>query len=95
MLLIALTGLATLSRLWFTETETRLQIAAFLAFAVCVEWVLKPRIGIRPKWPLMIITGCFTTGAIILTRWHLKGLCPHTWPQCPEPLEALLALSGL
>jgi hypothetical protein len=93
--LIGLASLAALSRYTLTFTESRWQIAAFWLVVVCAEWYVKPRVGIKPQWLLALSTCACTTGAIILVRWHIKGLCPHTWPQCPSPMAGVLHSLGV
>ncbi len=87
-LVLALSGLAALSRYQLATVLSRHQIAAFAVAAVSVELLIKPRLGIRPSWLMAIATTACTTAAIIATRWSMKGLCPHTWPRCPDPIAA-------
>jgi hypothetical protein len=84
----AITAAAALSRLTLTGTESRKHILAFWILAVTVEAVIKPRLRVRPSLWLALLTGACATGAIVFVRWHLEGLCPHTWPQCPHPIYA-------
>lgn len=93
--LIGLTILAALSRYTLTSTESRRQIAAFWLVVICVERYLKPRVGLKPHWLPALFTCACTTGAIVLVRWQIKGLCPHTWPQCPSPVLALRTSIGV
>lgn len=92
---VAVVSFAALSRYLLTEIETRLQILVFLILAVCVEWIVKPLLGVRSQWLLAILTGLCSTIAIILVRWYLEGLCPHTWPQCPNPIYAIRKSWGI
>ena len=34
------------------------------------------------RWLTALATAIATTLAILAVRWHVEGLCPHTWPQC-------------
>ncbi len=83
-------GLAALTRFWLTETESRTQILVFCSLTACVEWGVKPLLGMRPRLVVALFTGVGAAGAILIVRWHLEGLCPHTWPQCPDPVYAVL-----
>lgn len=93
--LLGLTSLATLSRYMLTSTESRLQIGAFCLVVAFAEWYLKPRMHLKPHWLLAVLNCVCTTGAIVAVRWHIEGLCPHTWPQCPRPMSALLTSLGI
>lgn len=92
---LAVVIFAALSRYILTETESRLQIMAFSSLAFCVEWIVKPSLGVTPRWSSALLTGLCSTAAIILVRWHLEGLCPHTWPQCPDPIYVVRKSWGI
>ena len=85
-LVLALSGLAALSRYLLPTVLSRHQIAAFVIAAGAVELLIKPRFGVRPTWPAFVLTASCTTSTIIATRWSMQGLCPHTYPQCPDPV---------
>ena len=93
--LVALTALAAVSRSSLPKLESRLQILIFLTLAGLVEWVVKPHVGAQSRWAAAVVTGLFTTGAIVLVRWSSEGLCPHAWPQCADPIAAYVKLIGL
>jgi predicted cobalt transporter CbtA len=93
--IMALSALAALSRYSFIHTESRVQITAFWILSGFAEWGLKPLLGIEPKLAIWLITGVCTTSTILLVRWSLEGLCPHTWPQCPDPIDAYGRILGL
>lgn len=94
-LLLTITCMAALSRFLLTETESRKQIIAFWVLSACAGGVLKLTLGLRRSWPLALLTGTTATAAILLVRWHLEGLCPHTWPQCPDPIYAIRKSWGI
>lgn len=94
-LFLAIVSFAALSRYFLTETESRLQIFIFASLAAFVEWIVKPSLGMRPQLPLALLTGVCSAAAILLVRWHLEGLCPHTWPQCPDPIYAVRKSWGI
>lgn len=94
-LFLAIVSFAALSRYFLTETESRLQIFIFASLAAFVEWIVKPSLGMRPQLPLALLTGVCSAAAIVLVRWHLEGLCPHTWPQCPDPIYAVRKSWGI
>ena len=88
-LVVMFIGFAALGRYLLPDIETRKQIITFWIMSICVEFFVKPKLGIRQSWTLAILSGVCATTAILLVRWHIKGLCPHTWPQCPDPAYAI------
>ncbi len=82
LLAAGLVALAILSRFMLLDTYSRWQIAAFWLLAALLEWGVKPRIGLKARWLTALATAIATTLAILAVRWHVEGLCPHTWPQC-------------
>lgn len=94
-LFLTIVSLAALTRYFLTETESRLQIFIFASLAAFVEWIVKPSLGMRPQLPIAFLTGVCSAAAIVLVRWHLEGLCPHTWPQCPDPIYAVRKSWGI
>lgn len=94
-LLLALVGAAVLSRLTLTEVESRKQIFAFCCLTLIIEMLVKPTLRIRPNLWVALLTGLCATCAIVAVRWHLKGFCPHTWPQCRDPIRELVKSFGI
>jgi hypothetical protein len=88
-LVVMIIGFAAVSRYLLPDIESRKQIITFWIIAICVEFVVKPKLGIRQSCALAVLSGVCATTAILLVRWHIKGLCPHTWPQCPDPAYAI------
>jgi hypothetical protein len=89
LLILALSGAAALSRFCIPSISSRLQIAAFCFLAVGIEWFIKPELGKKPSVMVALLTCACTAAAILLVRWHTEGLCPHTWPQCTDPIYAV------
>lgn len=90
----ALTALAALSRHALPQTQSRVHILVFLLLAGLTEWGVRSASGLKPRLRVAILTGACTTGSILLVRWLREGLCPHTWPQCPDPLSAYSKMLG-
>ncbi|WP_221420144.1 hypothetical protein [Novosphingobium chloroacetimidivorans] len=95
VLLLLIVWAAVLSRLALTETESRKQILAFWVLAVTVEALVKPTLRLRSNLWMAILTGLCVTCAIVSVRWYLKGFCPHTWPQCRNPILDLVKSFGI
>jgi hypothetical protein len=95
LFIFALSGAAALSRLCMPSISSRLQIAAFCFLAVGIEWFIKPELGKKPSVMVALLTCACTTAAILLVRWHTEGLCPHTWPQCTDPIYAVRKSWGI
>jgi hypothetical protein len=94
-LLVAIIAAAGLSRLTLTEIESRKQIIVFWILAIVIEAVIKPRLRVKRSLWIAFLTALCATGAILLVRWYLKGFCPHTWPQCPDPIYAFRKSLGI
>jgi hypothetical protein len=92
---VGLTFAAALTRYLLPSFPSRLQIAFFIFLTIFVECWIKPELKVKPKFLAALLTCACTLGAILLVRWQTEGLCPHTWPQCSEPIYAWRKAWGL
>jgi hypothetical protein len=67
---------AIVLRSTFLLVQTRTHIIGFIIVAACCELVIRPRLHQRPSLAWFGINVAFAVAAILMTRWHIEGLCP-------------------
>jgi hypothetical protein len=91
---IGLVGLAIAGRYILLDVESRIQILCLWLVAATVEWPVKAALGFRSRIGSFLSVCAMIAIAVIATRGFIKGLCPHTWPNCSfhEPTKLLQAI---
>ena len=76
----ALTAIIVLAaivvRSTFLMVQTRTHVMGFIIVAACCKLVIRPRLHQRPNLEWFAINVAFAVAAILMTRWHIEGLCP-------------------